>query len=113
MKSSITRVIAGALLGGRYAAPPRGDDAAARAAWEQDLLHVREESAKERNAREGVRADDRTHTEIQGWLRDLGRALGFDVWVAVNDRGRPLDGGHQLSRRGRDGCEEPERAVHV
>ena len=40
-------------------------------------------------AREG----DRTHTEVQGWLRDLGHALGFDVWIAANDRGRPLDSG--------------------
>jgi len=84
---------------GRYAPPPRTDDAEARAAWERDLLQVREESAKERNAREGARADDRTHTEVQGWLRDLGRALGFAVWVAVNDRGRALNGG-QLG----DGC---------
>ena len=84
---------------GRYAAPPRADDPAARAAWEEDLLRVRDESAKERKAREATGAEDRTHTEIQGWLRDLGRALGFDVWVAINDRGRPLGGG-QLG----DGC---------
>ena len=78
---------------GRYAAPPRTDDSAARAAWEQDLAKVREESAAERKAREGARNDDRTHTEVQGWLRDLGRALGFNVWVAANDRGRALGTG--------------------
>ena len=78
---------------GRYAAPPRADDAAARAAWEEDLLRVRDETAKERKAREAAGAEDRTHTEVQGWLRDLGRALGFDVWVAANDRGRTLGGG--------------------
>ena len=37
--------------------------------------------------------------EIQGWLRDLGLALGFRIWVASNDRGRPYANG----RLG-DGC---------
>jgi type II restriction enzyme len=78
---------------GRYPAPPSTDDAAARAVWEQDLARVREEGAKQSKALEAARADDRTHTEVQGWLRDLGHALGFDVWIAVNDRGRTLGGG--------------------
>ena len=34
-----------------------------------------------------------THTEVQGWLRDLGLALGFQVWIAANDHNRPLNGG--------------------
>jgi type II restriction enzyme len=38
---------------------------------------------------------------VQRWLRDLGSALGFDVYVAANDRGRPVDGG----RLG-DGCRD-------
>ena len=38
---------------------------------------------------------------MQGNLRDLGRALGFDVWIAANDRGRPFGAG----RLG-DGCLE-------
>lgn len=84
---------------GRYAAPPLGDDVAARLQWEDDLAHVREDSAKARKAA-AVEADgDRTHTEIQAWLRDLGLALGFDVWIAANDRGRLL-GGARLG----DGC---------
>lgn len=77
----------------RYAPPPRGDDAAARTAWEADLAHVRDEGVRERRAREAAQAGDRTHTEVQGWLRDLGRALGFDVWVAQNDRSRPFANG--------------------
>jgi type II restriction enzyme len=40
-----------------------------------------------------------THAEIQAWLRDLGKALGYGVWVAANDRNRPVGGG-KLS----DGC---------
>jgi len=86
---------------GRYPAPPRGDDAAARTAWEADLARVREESAKAAKALEEARQSDHTHTEVQGWLRDLGHALGYDVWVAANDRNRPLNGG----RLG-DGCLE-------
>ncbi|MCO6062028.1 type II restriction endonuclease, partial [Pseudomonas sp. MOB-449] len=34
-----------------------------------------------------------------GWLRDLGKALGFNVWIASNDRSRPYANG-RLS----DGC---------
>src|SRR5689334_19548642 len=65
---------------GRYPAPPRDDDVAALAAWEADLAKVRESTKKSKSADQ-----DRTHTEIQMWLLELGRALGFDVWVAAND----------------------------
>lgn len=84
---------------GRYPAPPREDDAGARAAWEADLARVRDEGAKAAKALAETRQEDETHTAVQGWLRDLGKALGYDVWVAANDRNRPLDGG----RLG-DGC---------
>jgi type II restriction enzyme len=86
---------------GRYSPPPRDDDAVARAAWEADLARVREESAKSRKQMEASREGDRTHTEIQGWLRDLGLALGYDVWIASNDRSRACSPG----RLG-DGCLE-------
>lgn len=86
---------------GRYAPPPRADDEAATIAWEADLARVREESSAARKALQNASDGDRTHTEIQGWLRDLGRALGFQVWIAANDRSRAhLDG-----RLG-DGCLE-------
>jgi len=77
----------------RYQPPPRTDDAAARMAWEADLARVREDSAKADRALAAAREGDRTHTEVQGWLRDLGLALGFDVWVASNDVGRPYAAG--------------------
>ena len=96
--------IAGLLFdigGDRYTAPPRESDAAARAAWEADLARVREDSAKHARELAASREGDRTHTEIQGWLRDLGRALGFDVWIAANDQGRPFGDGHLG-----DGCLE-------
>ena len=84
---------------GRYEAPPRAEDAAARAAWEADLERVRTEAASARKQRETAQAEDLTHTEVQGWLRDLGLALGYDAWVASNDRSRKYGAG-QLG----DGC---------
>ena len=84
---------------GRYAAPPRPDDLVGLRAWEADLQRVREESAAAQKHYDAACQSDATHTEIQGWLRDMGVALGFDVWVATNDRGRPYGSG----RLG-DGC---------
>lgn len=77
----------------RYPLPPRDGDAAAEEMWRADLARVREDTGKERKALDAARDGDRTHTEVQGWLRDLGRALGFDVWVAANDRSRGLGDG--------------------
>ena len=68
---------------GRYPAPPREDDEAARAAWEADLAKVKLEAKASKSIEE-----ERTHTEIQMWLRDLGHALGFDVWIAAGDHAR-------------------------
>ena len=82
----------------RYPLPATGKDPAA---WQADLARVRDESARERNAREREARDEVGHTEVQEWLRDLGKALGYDVWVAANDRGRTGPSG----RLG-DGCLE-------
>jgi len=84
---------------GRYAAPPATPDAASLQAWEADLQRVREETAAAQRQWRQEREGDATHGEIQGWLRDLGLALGFDVWIAANDRSRAYGDG-QLS----DGC---------
>jgi type II restriction enzyme len=85
---------------GRYTLPPSGGDEAARAGWEADLAKVRED-AKARKALETGLECDRTHTEVQGWLRDLGFALGFQVHIAANDRARACG----VGRLG-DGCLE-------
>jgi type II restriction enzyme len=79
---------------GRYQPPPvtGGDDQGQQ--WLADLARVRELSATEKQAREDEKTSERTHTEVQGWLRDAGRHLGFDVWVANNDRGRAFGDGH-------------------
>jgi len=90
----------------RYPAPPLDGDEAAAARWRKSFEAVREASAKEQAKLDAARTEDRTHSEIQAWLRDLGRALGFDVWIAANDRSRP-DGAGRLD----DGCVEvlPDR----
>ena len=85
----------------RYPTPPRDDDDAARRAWQADLARVRAEASKADKALAAAQEGDRTHTGVQGWLRDLGHALGYDVWIAANDRSRPHGGG----RLG-DGCLE-------
>lgn len=84
---------------GRYQAPPREGDACQLQAWEADLAQVRAESSALQKQWATERESDTTHTQAQGWLRDLGKALGFDVWIASNDRSRAYDGG-QLG----DGC---------
>ncbi len=83
----------------RYQAPPREGDPALIARWQTDLEQVKAESAQFTKQMAAAREFDHTHTEIQGWLRDLGSALGFSVWVASNDRNRPYGRG----RLG-DGC---------
>lgn len=83
----------------RYSAPPLNDDAAARKAWEADLSRLKSETISREKELQVARESDRTHTQIQGWLRDLGVALGFDVWIAANDRSRPYENGTLA-----DGC---------
>ena len=76
---------------GRYAAPPRDGDDHARAAWEADLIRLRDD-ARSSKALALAEAGERSHTEIQAWLRDLGHSLGFEVWIAANDHSRLFDG---------------------
>lgn len=74
---------------GRYVPPPREGDAVGVQAWQADLAQVRADGQAARKAQEAAQAQDLTHTQVQGWLRDLGLAMGFDVWIAANDRTRP------------------------
>jgi type II restriction enzyme len=94
--------VAGALFDigtGRYLVPPRQCGEQAIAQWEADLSIVRQEADRSSKALRSAREADHTHTEIQGWLRELGSALGFAVWIAGNDRNRTYAAG----RLG-DGC---------
>lgn len=79
---------------GRYQAPPLAADDDQRQKWRADLARIHELSAQEKKARDAENSSERTHTEVQGWLRDVGHQLGFDVWVASNDRGRIFGSGH-------------------
>ena len=78
---------------GRYSAPPATEGDAARDAWLAELSKARDTAKKLEGSIAAAREGDRTHTEIQAWLRDLGLALGYKVWVAANDRGRTHNGG--------------------
>lgn len=77
---------------GRYAAPPLQPDDAAVEAWRIDVERVRADAEAAAKIRSKIDESDRTHTEVQAWLRDLGLALGYEVWVAANDAGRLWDG---------------------
>lgn len=76
---------------GRYPAPARGE-AADSTSWSDKLAAARAEAAKFEKAVTAARESDRSHTEVQAWLRDLGLGVGYDVWIAANDRNRPHDG---------------------
>ena len=78
---------------GRFLPPPLADEDAARDAWLAELSKTRDAAKKYENILVADRESDRTHTEVQAWLRDLGLALGYKVWVAANDRGRPYNDG--------------------
>ncbi|MBY0406717.1 MAG: type II restriction endonuclease [Rickettsiales bacterium] len=86
---------------GRYAAPPLRDDAEAKRKWEEDLTRIRDQAISAQKALKTSEENERTHTEIQGWLRDLGKSLGYEVWIASNDRRKAYLHG-QLA----DGCLE-------
>ena len=81
----------------RYPAPPRdGADAAALA---DRLRAARAVAAALTPAEVRSEKDEASHSEVQSWLRDLGLALGYRVWIAANDRGR-LHAGRPLG----EGC---------
>ncbi len=77
---------------GRYPLP-RQEVNGSLDAWKADLEQVRAESAAALKATAAARDADYTHTEIQGWLRDLGTALGYRVWIASNDSARSYGDG--------------------
>lgn len=84
---------------GRFEPPPAPGDTAALNVWRADLDKVRAAAAAvDRQVLAGEQSE-KTHTQVQGWLRDLGLGLGFAVWIAANDRTRPYGGGRLC-----DGC---------
>ena len=77
---------------GRYPAPPINLTGSALDDWNTRLETARREAQTLSRAAQVEGQNDRTHTEIQAWLRDLGRALGYQVWIAANDRNRTHHG---------------------
>ena len=77
----------------RYSPPPPPGDSAGLSEWQADLQRVRAESEAQGRREKEAADGEHTHLRVQAWLRDLGRALGYDVWVASNDRGRVIGSG--------------------
>ncbi|MDH2134412.1 type II restriction endonuclease [Sphingobium yanoikuyae] len=77
---------------GRYPAPPRDEEDQTLGSWAARLEQARAEAQTLNKALQKQGESDRTHSEIQAWLRDIGLALGYDIWIASNDRGRLHDG---------------------
>ena len=62
--------------------------------WREDLNRFREAALKNVAADVDSAAAQQSHGDIQGILRDLGFALGFEVWIASNDQSRPYREGN-------------------
>lgn len=77
---------------GRYPAPPRDEEDQTLGSWAARIEQARAEAQTLNKALQKQGESDRTHSEIQAWLRDIGLALGYDIWIASNDRGRLHDG---------------------
>jgi type II restriction enzyme len=72
---------------GRYDALLQTTSPVAADRWRADLIKLRETANKDICIDpEANEASQQTHAHVQGQLRDLGLALGFDVWIASNDR---------------------------
>lgn len=77
---------------GRFPPPPRNESTETASDWIARLDEARAQAQKLDKAVIRQKEGEQTHSEIQSWLRDLGLALGYDVWVAANDRGRLHEG---------------------
>ena len=86
---------------GRYPAPPSVGSAEAGADWRRHLEQARAAAESLGRPSAAETEGERSHAELQAWLRDLGISLGYDVWVAANDRSR-LHAGAPLG----EGCLE-------
>lgn len=91
---------------GRYVIPQASDG---EAGWQAALAQIHAESEASKKALAVAQENDLTHTEIQGWLRDLGKALGYDIWIASNDKNR-LYLGARLSEGCLDSLPNPIRS---
>ncbi len=58
--------------------------------WQLDLAVVTKMAADQ--LRRDDSNSDISHSDVQGWLLEIGRSLGFETWVAANDRAKPCNG---------------------
>ncbi len=63
--------------------------------WLADLNSFREAALQNSIAEADRDAVLETHGNVQGLLRDLGFALGYEVWIASNDQSRPYRDGNR------------------
>lgn len=64
------------------------------AGWQGALAQVRAQNMAWVKSLAMAQESDHTHTGIQGWLRDLGKAVGYDGWVANINKSRLYLGAH-------------------
>ncbi len=83
---------------GRYDSMLQPESSADLEKWRQDLARFLDIAEKQSDSEKDTQVEQ-SHTDVQGKLRDLGRSLGYDVWIASNDRSR-LYGESTLG----DGC---------
>lgn len=84
---------------GRYPVPDAASSDDGKARWNEQLSMIRDLGVSEARAMQQRADSDHTHTEVQGWLRDLGQSLGYGIWIASNDRNREYADGRLC-----DGC---------
>lgn len=62
--------------------------------WKDDLARFRQAASQISHTDGAEAGDQQSHGNMQGLLRDLGFALGFEVWIASNDQSRPYCDGN-------------------
>lgn len=64
----------------------------------EGIAGLETESPRVSEPKKKASEDETSHTHIQGTLRDIGLALGHEVWIAANDRNR-MFGQERLSEK--------------
>jgi type II restriction enzyme len=77
-------------LGSEVCGPPVSGEAGH---WDEHVQAARRAAVAHAARVAADEAAETTHHQMQGWLRDLGLALGFRIWIAANDRQRAYGGG--------------------
>lgn len=73
---------------GRYSYAEELENSLTLEQYRLALSEAHENTSKTVQSRQISQEAEHSHTSIQGLLRDLGKALGYSVWIASNDRQR-------------------------